>query len=488
MLYRQTLAYLPAQALGPILLLVSMVVWTYVLSPTEMGVMALITAAQELIYAGTLSWLSFYTVRFHQPETTAVDHTKFLEGESAALLAASLAAACSVLGLVFILDAPWTAELTGATLAYTLSRGVAAQLADRARAEHDPLTYSILQILWPLLALAFGLTLALSWQPTAAAVLWGSAIAQVLAIAPAVLRLGIGWRPSAASRAFFKEALTYGVPLVAGTILVWAASNGIRFIIQAMEGAAAVGLMTVGWGLGQRAATFAAMLVTTAAFPVAMHRARTEGFESGQAQLVSNGVLLLAALAPVVAGLWLITVPFVELAISQPFRDVTIAVLPLSLIGGALRCFRLHFGEQIFLLHARPSVPLANDAVDAVLTLGAAAIGMAMNGLEGAVQGAAIGAAISLAVTLVCGWWFYGFGFPISHVLRIGFATAVMSASVIVLGPQASLTSLAITILAGAITYAIAMAMAYPREAAQAACRLRAAANTLNPRKETKPT
>ena len=54
MLLRQTLLYLPAQVLGPIFQLISAFAWTHFLAPGEMGVFALVSAAQELAFAAAL--------------------------------------------------------------------------------------------------------------------------------------------------------------------------------------------------------------------------------------------------------------------------------------------------------------------------------------------------------------------------------------------------------------------------------------------------
>ena len=64
MLLRQTLLYLPAQVLGPLVQFISAVLWTYFLVPEEMGVFALITAVQEFAYIGTTFWFTLYTMRY----------------------------------------------------------------------------------------------------------------------------------------------------------------------------------------------------------------------------------------------------------------------------------------------------------------------------------------------------------------------------------------------------------------------------------------
>lgn len=462
MLFRQTLLYLPAQVLGPAFQFISIIAWTHFLSPADMGTFALVAAVQELAYVATTFWFTLYTMRYHDPNGEAARRGQFLNTETMVLALASLASIVIVFALPLFADIAWTRNLAMAAIAYTVTRGLVTHLSDRARTEHDTVTYSVFQISWPLLGLFIGLALVTLFERSAATVLWGYAIAQTISLLVAGWRLDFGTRPTHYAPDAVSTALRYGLPLVIGGLLVWLANNGIRFVVEAKESAAAVGLITVGWGLGLRAAAFASMLVTAAAFPVAMQRARDGGMAEGQAQLQRNGVLLLAALAPAAAGLYVISEPLVRMVVAQDFQEVTIAVLPLAIVAGALRNFRIHFGEQVFLLHERTTVPLWNDAVDAVASLAGGAIGLSLGGLPGAVAGAAMGSAVSLAVTLAAAWVFYRFAMPLGALLRIALATAAMVLAVKCLAVHATLPSLSLAIAAGAAVYGITLVAAYP--------------------------
>lgn len=462
MLLRQTLLYLPAQVVGPVFQFISAVVWTYYLSPEDMGAFALVSATQELVYLALMFWFSLYTVRYFDGSKDAPDRRAYLDTEAGLFIAASLATLLATLTLPFLISARWTPDLVAASAVYMVSRALVTHLTDRARTEADTVAYTVLQSAWPVAGLGIGLLLVMIKGPTAAAVLWGYAIAQVLSFGFAAARLGIGRRPLAASRQMVSAALTYGLPLVVGAVLVWVANNGLRFVVEWKEGAAAVGLITVGWALGLRAAAFAAMLVTAAAFPLAVKRAREDGMAEGQAQLVRNGVLLIAALAPAAAGLWAISAPLVGMIIAEPYRATTVEVLPLAIVAGALRNLRIHFGEQVFLLHEKPNVPLVNDAIDAVTTLGGAAIGLYLGGLPGVVAGAAAGALVSLVVTLVCAWHWYRFALPPWDVIKIGAATVAMTIAVSALPIPGSVLGLGLAVGTGGLIYALALALAYP--------------------------
>ena len=474
MLLRQTLLYLPAQVLGPIVQFFSIILWTYFLAPQQMGVFALITAAQEFGYVGTLFWFTLYTMRYFDKGASPDAKAVYLNTESGVLLAAGAITAIGALALPLFLDAAWDMSLIAATLVYCLSRTIATHLTDRARTAADTLTYTVLQISWPVLGLGFGILFVKQYGASAANVLWGYAVAQILALAYALWRLEVGAQPLAFSRESVRIALRYGMPLVIGGLFVWLANNGLRFVIQHQQGAAAVGLVTVGWGLGLRAAAFAAMLVTAAAFPLAVARAREGGMAEGQMQLVRNGILLLAVLAPAAAGLWAISTPLVELLVAVPFREMTAAVLPWAIISGAVRNLRIHFGEQVFLLREETRVPLVNDVIDGLTTIAGGAVGLAYGGLAGSVMGAAVGAVLSLAITLACGAVWHKFTFPLGHLIRILGATAIMVAALQFVSVVPTVWSLLAAIVLGGVAYAAALAVLYPQVAGQAVSRVRA--------------
>jgi O-antigen/teichoic acid export membrane protein len=462
MLLRQTILYLPAQVLGPLFQLLAMVVWTHFLAPAELGVFALIVAAQELIFSSTLFWFSLYTLRHHDFDAEAAAKNRFLNTELTTMGAASLLALGMVLVLPLFVGSDWSMGLLAATGLYTVTRGLVAHLSDRARAEHDTLTYSLMQIVWPVLGFAVALLFVTQFEASATAVLLGYVVAQVAALLIAAGRLSFGRQPFGGAMVIVRSALRYGMPLVVGSILAWIAINALRFIVEWQEGAAAVGLVTVGWGLGQRVSAFASMLVTAAAFPIAVKKAREDSLDAGQLQLQRNGLLLLAALAPACVGLWAIAEPAVRLLIAEPFQDITIAILPFAILAGAVRSVRLHFGEQVFLLRERTMVSLINDLIDAIAATIGTVIGLIYGGLTGAVIGGAIGATLSTIVTLAWGWLAHRFALPIVDSLRIIIATALMAAAVVALSPDPTAFSLTMAIAVGALIYAAALVVLYP--------------------------
>ncbi len=469
MLLRQTLLYLPAQVLGPIFQLISAFAWTHYLAPAEMGTFALISAAQELAFSAALMWFSLYTVRYFDSEASADDKSRFHATESAVLIGSSLAMALAMFAVPLGQHGATSAALVAASLAFAISRSLVSYLADRVRAEGDTLAYTVLQSAGPVLGFLIALALVAIFPPTAATVLAGYAAAQIASLVFAALRLKFSLRPQDGSVALVRQALVYGLPLFFGALLVWVANNGVRFLIEWKEGVAAVGLVTVGWALGLRAAQFASMLTTAAAFPLAVKRAREEGMTAGQSQLINNGVLLVAVLAPAIAGLYVIGPPLIALIVAAPYREITTAVLPMALVTGALRNVRIHFANQVFLLHEKPLIPVLNDGIDALLTVLFGGLGLWLGGLTGCVLGVMAGSILTLITGFAASWHWYQFTFPMADLFKIGTATLAMVFAVRTLNTTATSLSLAFAMAVGGIVYAGALAALYPQAAVKAA-------------------
>ncbi|MBX9925805.1 MAG: polysaccharide biosynthesis C-terminal domain-containing protein [Hyphomicrobiaceae bacterium] len=462
MLLRQTLLYLPAQVMGPLFQVISAFAWTHFLAPDEMGTLALVTAAQELAFSLLLLWFSLYTVRYLDAGAPDEQRRRFHATEGAIL---ALALAVSAAALIFVpigVSGVLTGQTLIAGLAFVLSRSLVSYLAERTRAEGDTLAYTVLQTAGPVAGffLAWGLIRIL--PDTAATVMWGYAIAQMASVLYAVRRTRIGLDVWNADPTLVRKALTYGLPLVLGGMFVWVANNSIRFLIEWREGLAAVGLVTVGWALGLRAAQFASMLTTAAAFPLAVRRFREEGPAAGQAQLERNAVLLLAVVTPALAGLLLISRPLIELIVAEPYRAVTIDVLPLALLAGGLRNIRVHGPNQAYLLHGNPMRPVLIDGIDAALTAVFAFAGLMLGGVKGAVAGVTLSAVVTLGIALWSTWRDYRFTLPAVDSMRIAVAAALMAAAVHWTEPSPSLLSLAIAVATGALVYGVALAALYP--------------------------
>ncbi len=476
---RQTLLYLPAQLLGPLAMFVAAVVWTHLLDADTYGVVSYVLAAQELVYMLTIAWWSLYALRYR----AAMDEDRrrrLVEADNAVVLLGAVLQLVGTVPLLSTLDMPASASFFVVSAVLFVTRSLLTHYSEIARTEQAILTYTIAQLAGPLfgtIASFLGVIL-FGASPTAALV--GIAVVQSIGLAVVVIRLGVAPRIVWPARDVFSSALAYGVPMLATGMLSWVATNGIRLIVDEFAGATALGLLSVGWGLGQRVASVAAMLLTAAAFPIAVRLYESGDEDGALRQLSINGSMLFALLAPTTAGVAMVSRTLVETMIAEPFRSATIAILPLAVLAGTVRNQRAHYADQAFLLHGMPGRMIPPMIIEAVGCTVGTFVGLIVAGegtarLVGATIGCLAGTTLAAVVTFAVAirefrlrpqWGVWG---------RILVATAVMCA---VLGaiPWGRGTAVLIgEITVGVASYAFALALLFPAERAFLITKLRGA-------------
>ncbi|MCX5571022.1 MULTISPECIES: lipopolysaccharide biosynthesis protein [Kaistia] len=466
MLIRQTIRYLPAQLLSPAFQLLSMVVWTYFLPPAEMGSYVLITATQEFAYLIALSWFSVYALRFMPFERGRAERSAFLHTEAAVIflsVAISLVAAVITVAIIDVTHLTWQTVLVVAF--FFATRGINTHYSERARAQSNILAYTLLQILGPILGFGIGLALLTWWQPTSEALILAYGAAQFIANLVAAPMIGIAILPRRIEAAILRAAFAYGGPILILYGLGWIAENNFRYVVGHISGAAAFGLMAVGWGLGRRCASFGAMLVAAAAFPIAARLLNEGRRAEALQQLATNAALLIGVMAPTVVGIAMISTPATDLLIAEPYREMTKTILGLSALAAAIRFLHVHVSDQIFILEKRLSYAGIVDIVEIVAAVVLTTAGLLLFGPIGAVVGTALGSTAAAAVSMYLAMRRLDFVPPVLDIVKVMAATSVMALGLALVPTARSVTGLVLTILLGMGLYAIAILVAYGGEA-----------------------
>jgi O-antigen/teichoic acid export membrane protein len=348
-----------------------------------------------------------------------------------------------------------------AVLGYVVTRSYNLYFAERARVRHEIGVYSIQQVTGPALGFLIGLLLIHVFGQDPEWPIAGYAIAQFAAMVIVLPMMRFGWSLWPVDRTILRQALSYGVPLVLGGGLSWVSINASRFIVSDMMGVAAAGLFAVGYGLGFRASLVAAMMVTASAFPLAVRTMQERGAERAMRQLADNGALLAAILLPSVAGIYMLREEIVHLLIAPNFQAATLAILPLATLSGAIRNFRAHFADQVFLLHQRTRLMIVINAVEALLTVAASILFISWWGLPGAVIASTLAAAVAATVSFTTGAIMFRLRPPLLHFFKIAAATAAMMLVLHGLKKDGGSVLLALHIGLGASVYAVALALLY---------------------------
>ena len=475
MLLRQTLLYLPSQLAGPALQFVFAIVWTHWLTHDDYGRLTLLIAAQELIFLVCVSWWSLFVLRFFGGAGHS-DTRSVLRAEPLVLAGACIPQAILNLAVLAALGEIADLQLVLASTTYVVSRSFVSYLSERARTKSDIGLYTVAQTGSLAAGGLLGFVLVATVAPTAGAVLSGFAISHVLVALWLMSRMRIGAVSQTIEAPVLRKALVFGLPLVAAGVVNWINLNGIRVVLEGMGGAAAVGLLAVGWGLGQRLSTTAAMFVTSAAFPLAARSLEKGDREQALMQMRHGGTLLVGMVLPAAAGLCLITPPFVRLLISDTYQDMTLAIMPLAVITGAVRNIRVHYADMAFILFERTGLSVFVNVAEAVFMIALCAAGYATYGIQGSVAGACAASSIGAVLGFVMARRF-GLPMPLADWGRIVLATTVMSTVLLMAGGAlqnlSDLKQLVVVSSAGVVLYGGCLAMLFPAIPQQALARLR---------------
>jgi O-antigen/teichoic acid export membrane protein len=439
-----------------------MIVWTHVVDEHTLGVITLITATHELLQIAFLTWWSQYALRFFGRYQERGEAARFYRTENAVLLVSVIIQSIIVIAVLLLVIAPdANSGLLAATVGYVITRTLNLYIGERARVRHQIGVYSIQQVVGPAAGFVVGLILIRLLGQSAEWPLAGYALAQLAAAVIVLPKVGYGRSFWPLDREIVDHALHYGIPIVIGGALGWVGLNASRFIVNDMLGVAAAGLFAVGYGLGQRAAAVAAMLVTAAAFPLAVKSMEQSGSKVAMRQLADNSALLIAILAPSITGIFLLRVEIVHLLIAIPFQKVTLAVLPLSALAGSIRAIRAHFVDQAFLLHNRTRLMIVVAAIDAILTVVLSLIFIRYWGLVGAAGATVVAALAAAIVSFAIGFSRFGLTLPVNHLVPVAFASTAMAVLLSNLPEAPSLVVLAWHITAGAVVYVALLGLLY---------------------------
>lgn len=461
-LLKSTILYLPAQFMPPFVQFVTTVVWTYLLDPATFGFVVFIISIQEIMACAGLTGWTLYMLRFRERfRDRGEDRFRAMDKRMTLLGAATQFVLTPP--LLMLLGLPCDAPTIVATASYLVTRMVLTHYGDWARADHAIGAYTIGQVVGAVVGSLLSIVAILTFGPSSAVVLAAQAVGQALALALLVSRTNIRFGVGTFDSELFGEVRRYAAPALIGGVIGWVAGNIIRVLVQYMDGAVALGLISVGWGLGQRIAGVLAMLLTAAAYPLAVKHLEAGDRKGALAQVSFNGLLLFGVLLPAAVGATLLSEPIVTLLIAEKFRATTIVILPIALCAASLRFLRLHTCEQTLLLLERTNVTMYITMIESTLNVTLCALGLYLYGYYGAAAGMLIGSAIVCVGAFA--FCFAKLGLPAppcSTALRIVSACGAMGLVVRALPVSATAASLAFAILLGAATYAVCLAMLFP--------------------------
>lgn len=453
MFRRGLIGYLPANIVQAVVGLLTIVVFTRLLTPAQYGGYALALTAMTLAHTTLFTWAEAAMARF---QARAVER-----GEAADHLA-TLLRAFAVMAAVFPLvagAAVWLVPMAG-PLKLAVAVGMAAVgfrsliklVQERRRADGAVASASALDIGQTAGGFAIGVA-AIALGAGAAGPMLGFALASVMCLAftlPRELTLARGGRFEADR---LKEYAGYGLPVASSLILALVVATTDRFLLAAFLDEAAVGVYHAGYSLANRTLDVMFVWLGMAGGPAmvaALERGGRPALEAAAREQASVMVLLTL---PAAVGVALVAAPLAEVMVGEALAEGAARVTPWVAVGALLSGITTYYLHQAFTLGRRTPLLLAAMTAPAAANVALNLILIPRFGLTGAMWATAASYALGAGASFVLGRRAMALPLPLDVIWRAGLACAAMALAVSAIPAFGGVLELFVKAGAGAAVY-----------------------------------
>jgi O-antigen/teichoic acid export membrane protein len=455
MFWRGVLGYLPVNLAQGLVGLLTIIVFTRLLSPADYGTYAIAYSAMVLSHTALFTWTEAAMARFQAQARE--------RGETADHMM-TVYRAWSMLGLGFPLLAGvvvWLAPLQH-SLRVAISAGLAAILfrscirlvQERRRADGEVASAATLDIVQTIGGFAIGAALAAMGLGGASALLGMAIIAVVclVFVLPGELKLFKGghWQPQRA-----KGYAQYGVPISLSLILSLVIASTDRFVLAAFLGEASVGVYHAGYSLANRTQDVVFVWLGMAGGP-AMVAALERGGKAALVQTAKEQASFMVLLTlPAAVGLAMVALPLSELLIGPQLAQGAAKVVPWIAAGGFFSGITTYYLHQAFTLGQRTRLLMAAMTFPAGLNLALNFLLVPRFGLDGAMWATTASYAAGAVASFTLGRRVIALPLPIDTLVKAGLACLPMILVVSLLPDIDEVPELALKAGLGALAYGV---------------------------------
>ncbi|HMR33247.1 MAG TPA: oligosaccharide flippase family protein [Geminicoccaceae bacterium] len=405
--------------------LLSVAIYTRLLSPDAYGVYALVLSAALTAYAILAQWLVFAQSRFlpayQGREPVVITHIAVAYGAMAAIVLAGAAAALPwlapgetrlvlVMGVVIFL-AMSPAELVLASL----------QMQSLA------MRYVQLALLRAIATTLIGLALVFAgWGATGLLVGVVAGHLGILAICARGIRQSL--RRAELRRSIMRELAVYGLPaaLTSGLGAVIHASD--RYIIGLLLGVEAAGLYAAPYDLTMRSLYVLMTVVAMAGNPIVMRTFEARGPAEARPLMLRQAELMLGVAMPATVGCILLAPAIAAVLLGEAFRASAAELMPWIAVGTLLAGYQTLYLAFSFSLPKKPLRETWIVGLGALLNVVLTLALVPRMGLVGAAMATVVAYAFILVASLHVGRRLLPMPTPLAGMAKIALGCAVLAA------------------------------------------------------------
>ena len=455
MFVRGLLGYLPANIIQAVVGVLTILVFTRLLSSTEFGIYALAFSVASLAHVLIFTWIEGAMARYWAGEATSeglanLYSTLYNTGLLLSLLFIPAAAAvCLWVPLGIEMRIAMAIGLAGVPIRCLLNM---VKVALRARGAVRQAAG--LDIYFSLAVFILGI--AAAWLGLGgASPLVGLLIAPLLAL-PFALPLERGKLWSGRFNAVrLKNYIAYGYPISMslGMALILASTD--RFMLGWLMNEAAVGAYHASYSIANRTLDIIFIWLGTAGAPALVMALEKGGARALKLAAVDQARILMLVTLPAAVGVALVARPLAEVVIGPELRTASAMVTPWIAASAFLSGWLYYYFNQAFTLSKRTSILLLTMVFPATANIGLNMILIPEMGLMGAAISTVLGYFIGVLASIIMARRIMPMPIPWKDFMLCGLCAAVMAIVVACLPQFGGFAELMIDAGVGGIVYCL---------------------------------
>ncbi len=252
--------------------------------------------------------------------------------------------------------------------------------------------------------------------------------------------------------ALARRVLAFGLPLAASLTLSGLINSGTRALVQVLGSSEALGLYTAAFILVQNTLMVMAGGIASAAYPLAVRAVESGDPDRARRQLLANGGLLLALMAPACLGIALTADGIAHTLVGHKFTAMVATLTPWMAAGAFFGVMRAHFLDHAFQLGRRPGLQVWVTCVAAVIAVSLCFLLIPRFGPVGGAMAVTAGMAVSCVHASIASRFAYPVPLPLSAGVRV-LAACVFMGLLVRMVPGSSLPALVVQVVVGVLAY-----------------------------------
>ncbi|MDP1738702.1 MAG: lipopolysaccharide biosynthesis protein [Caulobacter sp.] len=431
MFRRGLIGYLPANIVQGLVGILTIVVFTRLLTPAQYGGYALALTVMTLAHTTLFTWLEAALARF---QARAVERGEVADHLATLLRAfAGLALVFPVIAGLAVWLVPMPPELKLAViagLAAVVFRSLIRMVQERRRADGEVMGASALDMAQTAGSFAVGV-LAITLGAGAAGPLLGLAVVAVLGLVWTLrkeLALARGGRFEAAR---LKDYAAYGLPVSLSLILSLVIASTDRFLLAAFMNAEAVGVYHAGYSLANRSLDVMFIWLGMAGGPAMVAALERGGRAALDASAREQSSFMVLLTFPAAVGVALVAHPLAQVMVGGPLVEGAARVTPWVAVGALFSGLTTYYLHQAFTLGRKTHLLMAAMVIPAAVNLVLNLILIPRFQIAGAMWSTAASYTLGAAMSWLLGRRAMPLPLPLDVIWRSGLACAAMAVAVL---------------------------------------------------------